>query len=766
MIEQKIHELETLIFNNLNEFFPDLYFTRHGEKWESPFHFRTKELSKSSSRDQSFIFSKCPFMIYDQNGDKENIFVYSGSGNYIDGIKNACQFLGLNFDEFAGTPEQAEKYSKIEKLRFEILQESKNALKNSPVYEYLTQTRHLTEQFIEFANFGFLSEKVKELFVELKKIDGNFFHYGENYPLIIPNFSAGQIYGFTFRTISNDIQPKYKNERGQKNGIFGLELSAIYKDNISVACEGQIDCLRAKFAGIENCIATQGQTFSDKQIEILKKRQIKHLVFIPDFDFDTEQNIAKESKNLIPFCDKLESNGIFAYIAKFPDDNKKIDIDSFLMEHEPDELKSIIGNAVSIAKFRAGKIAKKYENQSLTDIQINNLIDDFSQLLTKYLTRKNDILSVWNEHKFEQYCSINEIFSNIEKRENERKNKLKIERYIKDIEQYSNDNQFEKAKETIKKIESLFNKKIDISTIFHDSQFYKNLLKIVPDGIGTNIFFKLLPDEDKNEIKLNAGTITTIGAKTGHGKSTFLRNMVVNILQKSKSDFKPILYFSFEEPKQNVYYRLNKISDIDSYFDNKKILIIDDIFDISDIMETIKQIHEQTGISVVFFDYIQMITDTKSKENRTYLIDTIMNQINSFAIQTNVPFVIASQLSRQVQNADKLENSVLSDSKSIEHRSSEIFMLWNWETEKFDIGLCENGRYNYQNEFSSGRNLFIKNTKSRSHSVGGYDTLIFDGKTGTIKNFVSGTPSEPDRNKRPVPKHFTFDNNEQENLPF
>jgi DNA primase len=104
---------------------------------------------------------------------------------------------------------------------------------------------------------------------------------------------SGRVIAFTARALDNDEKsgPKYMNSpetplyfKGQV--LFNLDKArqAIRQQNFALLVEGQMDCITAFMAGIQNVLATSGTAFSEMQVRLLG-RYTKRL-FV-NFDPDT-----------------------------------------------------------------------------------------------------------------------------------------------------------------------------------------------------------------------------------------------------------------------------------------------------------------------------------------------------------------------------------------------------------------------------------------------------------------------------------------------
>ena len=200
-------------------------------------------------------------------------------------------------------------------------------------------------------------------------------------------------------------------------------------------------------------------------------------------------------------------------------------------------------------------------------------------------------------------------------------------------------------------------------------------------------------------IQEQKGALITIGARPAMGKTTFMLSIMENILLKNKR----CLYFSLEMSKEQVITRLlfqiAEISFIKSKINamNEKdweklsaamnnLLMWDLKIDDNSILKTeeIEMAIKEQQPDVVFIDYLQLM-EGKRKQDRCIQIEEIIKDLKRIAKENGVVIIIASQLSRAVENrCDKRPLlSDLRDSGSIENLSDVVIFLYRDEYYNF-----------------------------------------------------------------------------------
>lgn len=200
-------------------------------------------------------------------------------------------------------------------------------------------------------------------------------------------------------------------------------------------------------------------------------------------------------------------------------------------------------------------------------------------------------------------------------------------------------------------------------------------------------------------IQEQKGALITIGARPAMGKTTFMLSIMENILLKNKR----CLYFSLEMSKEQVITRLlfqiAEISLIKSKMNNmdekdweklsdamNNLLMWDLKIDDNSSLKTeeIETAIKEQQPDIVFIDYLQLM-EGKRKQDRCVQIEEIIKDLKRIAKENGVVIIIASQLSRAVENRyDKRPLlSDLRDSGSIENLSDVVIFLYRDEYYNF-----------------------------------------------------------------------------------
>ena len=230
----------------------------------------------------------------------------------------------------------------------------------------------------------------------------------------------------------------------------------------------------------------------------------------------------------------------------------------------------------------------------------------------------------------------------------------------------------------------------------------KKLLEIIPDAydqietIYKSEPFELTGFNDLDEMMYGFnGGIITIAARPAMGETSFLYSVMENILNKNKKT----LLFTIERSKeQAVQHLLCMNAEIDSIHVRRGNMLekdwenlaasIDRIADwelyINDTpmitTEEIEKSIQKNKPDFVCIDYLQLI-HTKSKKDRNFQIEDIMQNLSKIAKENGVIIFLLSQLSRALEErTDK--RPLLSDlrgSSAIESLSDVVMFIYRPE---------------------------------------------------------------------------------------
>jgi replicative DNA helicase len=361
--------------------------------------------------------------------------------------------------------------------------------------------------------------------------------------------------------------------------------------------------------------------------------------------------------NLNPYSFYDESNRlIYQTICELSEKNLSVNLTSVLSTLLNKGILKKIGGVEKITT-----ILNKFEN-SLNLPEYIRLIND------AYMRRL--IINLANQYKVwagQPSLNIDEILQKIEK------------------------SLFELSKEKI-------SPKVEIAAEIID-EIYEDMRKKKNSDFGFLTSFK---DFDSIIQGFQKSDLIIIAGRPSMGKTAFSLNIGKNIVEKYDI---PLVIFTLEMSRQQILYRfisseskvnsnrlksgkmsvqeinnlaktMEKISKMPIYIDDTPILNLLDIR-----TKLLKIFNEKTQNGIVIIDYLQLMTLNMKLENRVQEISYITRNLKLMAKEFNIPILLLSQLSRNVESRVN-KRPMLSDLResgciSIEKKTK--FNSWNLE---------------------------------------------------------------------------------------
>lgn len=276
------------------------------------------------------------------------------------------------------------------------------------------------------------------------------------------------------------------------------------------------------------------------------------------------------------------------------------------------------------------------------------------------------------------------------------------------------------------------------------------------------------------DLELPGGAITIAAAPTSHGKTTFLINCGLGILNNNPK--KSIYFFSFEESMSaimslflNTYMekeisRNNRrsiesffrdgdlqhvkeeqrkmfLSDKDAFFkslvDSGRLNVFYSDMAAEQLVQAIKFIKKnRDDIAAVFIDYMQLINPIdRGNLNRQEQLKHVCLLLKDCAVETGLPIVLGAQFNRQVTCEADLSPIYISEAGDIERIASLILGFWN----RNFLGFTKEGNRTKKGTVITEpkQEIYIEVLKGRKIGNGHNSVLSFHGNMGKIDNSIS-----------------------------
>ena len=803
-------ELKPRLYSHIPQIFPELHFTKRGSKYISSLHPDGTE-GTGRKEDRSVVTEKQPTKVFDNTRQeaKDVITLYMENNRITEvweAVNKLCNIVGILPPE--NTPEEKERYRQQEQRRTALelsAERQKKALfapEGREVLEYL-HSRGWTDSEIQEAELGFISTGEATTINAQRSI-------GDFYTLSIPLRSGSILYGFKFRTIRKETngQDKYTYLYGTEKRTNLFNLTGIQQeDGAIVVVEGELDALHAQVRGIKGVVATGGGKLTEELLATATGRGIKRITLLFDKD-ERGAKFVRESINIAHY------RGISVLVATFPDGETLSDgraihyIDEYLQAHTPQELQSLIDNAISGSKYLLEDLVqtaiKEHGEENLTDaieIDLRNKVIALANHTPNEVERDYILNTYANLVNIDgKQAFTDEALRAVANRERAAEDTLRIERETgRAIEEakrlFDRERDVQGAQKTLQDLLSRVR-------LIGDREKYGDLLRITsreerirkfkekPEVLRTSYQFTEgggleLP------FTLPSGALTILAAPTSHGKSTFLRNLAIDVAKRYEYEDKSVLYFTFEESEEDVIAqftntyigkRLHAVSkrytQIDSiidyyktgqakyiggnnaeisteefkrrelhfstnYLDSGKIRIYYRDYDLETLLEALEFAVSNIHTKAIFIDYIQILRSQKlARQPRAEQLKEICISLKDFSVKYKIPVVLAAQLNREATTPLRMNNTQMAESSDIEKAANTIVCLWNSnfklkqygakepsQDEKKELELLES------KGFVGGREgkLFALVTKIRgSRGVGMYSIFEYKGYCGKV----------------------------------
>lgn len=734
------YELLPAMAEKLDDLLPEFEFKRIGDKWVSSYHLNGTK--SAHSKDQVFCY--CNSLILQDNGTVEKIGVIDfiakkqnlpttyTQGGVFEYIANT---LGLSFPSKTLTPQQIQELEQKQQAITEREKANEDFCKalfdaTNPeavkVLQYLTDVRKWTKDEIITAEFGYFDRQKTQYF---DAVEVNNKAIGTSHKLSIPvRNTAGDLVGFKFRTIDNSVKEKYYNTFGlSKETFFGY----LSKSSPVVIVEGEFDALTAKAKGLNNVVASLGGSASESQIKDAIRRGYKQFICLYDND-EHGREFAVKTLDLVE-----KYNGV-AFVATIPEASK--DLDEYLHKgHSKEDAEKIIKANKPAFKARFETLQTKYqamrESAGNGEISAENreiLANDLKELYKK--TRQIDRPLLLSDEDVKQFAdtlkidlsTLQNIASDEAEREKEKEQAKKIERLSKELADLVSNG---RMAETVNLAGEIAKIKQDTGEQYAEEfqplrQSLSSLIAETPKGVPTEFAFNYYDEatgKQTEPFELSP-SLSMVCAPTSHGKTSFLNNVCLNLVEKNRKEKngEKVIYFSLEVSKPrlvasllNTYCNdanlskinkpLNAILDEckghgDGFFNtghfqpykekkkgfeqilqNGDLIITDQQHTGDDLAKSVEWYCEQVQRpSAVFIDYAQLLYLEEEKgQTRTEEIKQILKLLKDIANKKGVPIVLACQMKNEVKSPlDCIINNI-GESKDISFIAEQVIVLFN-----------------------------------------------------------------------------------------
>jgi len=230
-----------------------------------------------------------------------------------------------------------------------------------------------------------------------------------------------------------------------------------------------------------------------------------------------------------------------------------------------------------------------------------------------------------------------------------------------------------------------------------------------------------------------------IAGRPSMGKTAFALNIARNVADSHKF---PVVIFSLEMSRSQLIYRflaseanitnsklrsgninaddwkavnraIGSLSDLNIYLDDKSDISI------SDIRAKLDNLKSRFGnIGIVIIDYLQLISDMKSKDSRVQELSNITRSLKLLAKDLNVPIIVLSQLSRNVESRTN-KKPLLSDLRESGCLSGLTTLYTSLQTTR-SVSLLNKSKTNLLGATQKGHQIALSHSAIKSIFITGF----------------------------------------------
>lgn len=762
-------ELYPALYEEIDRVFPEFQFKRKGTKWIST---NKRKLSGDEGTEvgKVEVWDRTPGQIKDWREGSTSIVDYYIKTKGVD-ILTACKDLG----DIVGVSLPKGDFSEEEVLKWgrksSLLEDANSYFtkllkeqEGEEVRKYL-QDRGYTEEEVLSMELGFTppvdrirKQLLKSGYTEDEISDTLKLNslVGDKNCLSIPWRSGTVLKGFIFRSIE-DGGSKYIYTTGlEKNSGF-FNLKGIKGDKDLLIVEGVLDALHGEAKGLQNVVATGSSSLSKEQIKDAISKGAKSFTICLDTEPGRETKTAEIVKKAIK---DIEAEGVSEiFVLSLPDLNGvKTDLDSYLKTEGIDTFRRIYRQGESLSPYYLYLLQDVLNKYSAKEEEEGESYRILLSFLEEAVVVGSSIKNYLHRDLYRE--AILKNFKDLGVTEDSLKEA--VSRLVVSREKEEQKKEFSKLVGTLTDLHGQDKTEDAIQLLQKETERIKSLVgsSILPAPISFEALLKEIVDtkdgkktgyiELDKKISIKSSATTLIGGRTGHGKTAFMLNLLLNM--SSIYPTESFYFFSFEEPVKNIFLKLlssvsgkdlsfvskyikegrTDISEIEEAktslkekIDSRRVVLIGENYSVEDLdrILTTKRVKEER-ISVVFLDYIQrMKTEQRTQDLRT-TINAISDGVLQIAKRTGISLVAGAQLSRETdtKGSHRVEN--LKESGNLEEDANLILTVYNEARENTDP----------KQTFQDPVSLEIKVLKNREGEVNTSTVLYWNRPTWRIEN--------------------------------
>lgn len=777
-------ELYPTLFESIDRAFPEHNFTRDRSGWRSNTYL--DGTSHRERKDKTVVYKNRPGRIKEWGGEDLSLIDYVMSRDNVEfpqALKTLSDVVGLT------PPNQLDPVAYKSFVKKQNLLEEANgyfieSLKGSKSINDYLSSRGYSQEDINTMELGYIPDQ-ESLYKHLESKgfskeeikEGLNLHkgIGTTNRLSIPFRSGGNLKGFVFRATEEGAEMKYLNSTGLSRGESFFNISSLKGDKDLIVVEGYLDALICEARGIDNVVGLGSNKVTSEQIKDAIRRGAKKITLCLDGDKGGKEGLTQALQVILG----EGVNNVYT-VSLSSIDGSKVDPDSFIKEQGVESFIKAVKQALPYYGYQLEQIRQKYyEKGEITLKERDDCVDevlavsdtlrplDKDKFLDLFVSAFGDGLGI----------SRNTLAEEISRRATA-KDKEAQEKELKALLYEATELQ---QKGDTKGVLDLFNVRLkDISLKDKNVEFTRLLSSETTEEQIRSRQGKKIDNINsgltigKEQLLIPSGAISVFTGPTSHGKTAFLINLALNVMENNPS--KQAYFFTYEEDADSILsYFLNTYIDkpllknnrmgIKSYFrtgsdefirteerglfhkekgkffrdliDTNRLQIKYCDYDADTLIEAIRYIHKHGDPIAIFIDYFQLLSlppgKYKNIGSRQEELKAICQALKNVAVDTGLPIVLGAQFNRIADNHLQIIAKNIGEAGDIERIANLIVGFWN---NAFNPTGSENEikEINRRKIADDNTKIYATILKNRGGTVGEWELLEYNGNTGKIRN--------------------------------
>jgi DNA primase len=542
-------------------------------------------------------------------------------------------------------------------------------------------------------------------YTDVASLDVGYNPKDQTNPVYIPDRGvSGDIRGFIRHRIDGIKEKKYMYPSGVERNV-PVNFHKWKGREELVLVEGIFDALIADQRGIEG-VVSMGTSTLKKQLETAIRYGTKRFILA----LDNDEAGYKATETAIQI---IRSKGLSALVVTLPDGIK--DPDDLIREQGIEAFKQAISGAESIGHWKAKRILSVHSvqnTQNITQSQKESVIADAldwdARLPNERAREGEDLINAIAKATGYSPEGLLAERAGIEERQAKEREKESYKNLAKEINRNLEEGNIENLSNTIQ--DRVGEIRANVST---DNVSQYSMNQFLTEVKETKAGLKTGYDSLDKLISIPNEAITIIAGRPSHGKTTFLFNLMLNMVEAE--DDKTFLFFSYEETRKQLALKIinnlgGEVLDasqnsreienyfktlhtgnakigsaklkLENYLSSGRLNLVDTPYYVDDLADQLSLLNEQHNIGAVFIDYIQKIKIKGKYGTRQLELQKISEKILETAKSLSLPIVLGCQLGRDKERKDKVRLDNLREAGDIEQDAHLVIGLYNEAMEK------------------------------------------------------------------------------------